>query len=114
MDYTRTINQLGAPLKREETEEKAHELLLSIDAVVLKGYGLSPRLERDLLDFFEGEQRPIPFPFSAYYPESFKSAIPLWMYLSPELQQCSASHLLRHLPQITDPELIAALEEVAD
>ena len=113
-DYISTMNEIEAPLKRAEIEGKAHALLLSIDAFVLKGYGLSPRLEREILDLFAGEQRPVPFSFTAYYPAEFESTIPLWMYLSSEFQQCSASHLLLHLPKITDPALISVLEEVAE
>lgn len=35
------------------------ELLVEIDARVLAAYDLSPRLERDLLDFFGGAERPV-------------------------------------------------------
>lgn len=98
------------PLSTYDAEKK----LLAIDAFVLKGYGLQPRLERQLLDFFQGAKRPVPFRFDEYFPPSFAPTIPLWMYLSEDFQKCSARHLLSTVPRITDPALIEALEEVAE
>jgi hypothetical protein len=57
--------------------EEAKQALLRIDALVLKGYNLPPRLERQLLDFFRGEKRPVPFAFTEYFPVSFSATIPL-------------------------------------
>jgi len=88
------------------------ELLLRIDAVLLRGYGLPPRLERQLLDFFTGHQRRVPFPFTEYFPASFRPCIPLWMLISDEFANCSAEFLLDSIPRITDPGLIDALAEV--
>jgi hypothetical protein len=98
------------PLSGYDAEKK----LLAIDAYVLKGYGLQPRLERQLLDFFHGAKRPVPFRFEGYFPSSFAPTIPLWMYLSEEFQRCSARYLLSTLPRVTDPALIEALAEVAE
>jgi hypothetical protein len=92
--------------------EEAKQTLLQIDALVLKGYNLPPRLERQLLDFFRGAQRPVPFPFTEYFPESFLPTIPLWMYISPEYKKCSVNYFLSKVPKITDPVLIEALQEV--
>lgn len=92
----------------------AEKALLAIDAYVLKGYNLQPRLERQLLDFFQGVKRPVPFRFAEYFPQSFAPTIPLWMYLSEDFQKCSARYLLRTVPRITDAALIEAFEEVAE
>jgi type I restriction-modification system DNA methylase subunit len=92
--------------------EEARQILLQIDALVLRGYNLPPRLERQLLDFFRGSQRPVPFPFNEYFPESFTPTIPLWMYVSPEYKKCRADFFLSKAPKITDPVLIEALQEV--
>jgi type I restriction-modification system DNA methylase subunit len=51
--------------------EIAHNLLLQIDALVLAGYSLPPRLERKLLSYFEGERRPVTTPFEGYDVETF-------------------------------------------
>lgn len=101
---------LKAPLGTAVAEEK----LLAIDAFVLKGYGLPPRLERQLLDFFQDAKRPVPFQFEGYFPPSFGPMIPLWMYLSEDFKKCSASYLLKTVPRVTDPALIEAFEEVAE
>ena len=101
---------LKVPLGAAAAEEK----LLAIDAFVLKGYDLPPRLERQLLDFFQDARRPVPFRFEAYFPPGFGPTIPLWMYLSEDFKKCSASYLLKTVPRITDPALIEALEEVAE
>jgi hypothetical protein len=42
-----------------------------MDALVLAGYGLPPRLERKLLKCFDGERRPVASPFTGYDLESF-------------------------------------------
>jgi hypothetical protein len=99
-----------SPLSSSDSERK----LLAIDAFVLRGYALPPRLERQLLDFFQGAQRPVPFQFVEYFPPGFAPTIPLWMYLSEDFRKCSARYLLSTVPRITDPALIEALEEVAE
>lgn len=88
------------------------DILLQIDALILKGYNLPPRLERELLDYFRGEPRPVPFEFKEYIPESFTAYIPLWMYISSNLRKCTAQNLLDQIPQIKDPALVKVLEEV--
>ena len=93
--------------------KRAKEVLLAIDAFILKGYDLPPRLERELLNLFSGVQRPVPFEFVEYFPEEFTSNIPLWMFLSADYKKCTAKNLLRQIPAITDPALIAGFDEVA-
>jgi hypothetical protein len=65
-----------------------------------------------LLDFFRGEKRRVPFPFTEYYPETFKPHVPLWMFVSDEFAKCNSEFLLENIPRISDPELIDALAEV--
>jgi len=82
-DYEEEVDSSGLGF------DTAKGKLLAIDAFILKGYGLSPRLERELLDLFRGLPRPVPFEFSGYFPDEFTSNIPLWMFLSPEYQKCN-------------------------
>jgi hypothetical protein len=51
--------------------ELAQQLLLKIDAIILAGYGLPPRLERKLLKYFDGEERPVVSPFRGYDLDTF-------------------------------------------
>lgn len=95
-----------------DRNDAARSLLLQIDAIILRGYGLSPRLERQLLDYFRGDSRRVGFPFGDYFPESFRSTIPLGLYISDEYKNSTPEYFMSHAPGITDPELIAALEEV--
>jgi type I restriction-modification system DNA methylase subunit len=94
--------------------QRARKVLLEIDATVLKAYGLPPRMEREVLEFFRGakRKRPVPFEFLEYFPESFVPTIPLWMYISPDFENCSAESFLRNAPALDDPAIIDALKEV--
>lgn len=93
-------------------EQRAKKILLQMDALILKGYGLPPRLERLLLDFFRAEHRPVPFDFGDYFPADFTPTIPLWRFISPDFKLCNGRHLVEAVPQITDPILVEVLEEV--
>jgi hypothetical protein len=110
VDLVRHYMELGR--KIFESEEKIKDLLLQIDALVLKGYNLPPRLERILLDRFQGHQRNVSCHFTEYYPESFVPTIPLGLYVSPEYKKHDAKYFIDNIPQITDPAILKALREV--
>ena len=95
-----------------EDGSKARRILMQIDAEVLRADNLPPRLERQLLDFFRGEKRAVPFEFGDYFPPDFGPTIPLWRFVAPDFAKCSGPHLLEVIPNITDPALVAALEEM--
>jgi hypothetical protein len=97
--------------KRDDKNHTRH-VLLEIDALILRGYNLPPRMERQLLDFFRGQRRPVPFEFGDYFPPDFTPTIPLGMYISADFQKCTAERLLKTIPKITDPTLLAVLKEV--
>ena len=94
-------------------EPIAWRILLQIDAEVLRAYGLPPRLEQQLLEFFRNAKRPVPFDFGNYYPNDFTPTIPLGRFVSADFNQCNGQHLLNSLPKITDPALLEVFEEVA-
>jgi hypothetical protein len=54
------------PISPEPSAEPLRELILGIDNTVLAGYGLTPPIERDIVNFFRGEPRPLPFAFEDY------------------------------------------------
>jgi hypothetical protein len=74
------------------TARTPDRILREIDAAVLSGYDLPPRLERELLDYFngEGERRPVPFHFADYFPEDFQPYFSLADYLSEEFHRSRA------------------------
>ena len=95
--------------------QAAKELLLRIDAAILRLYALPPRLERKLLDLFSGSQRPgVPFQLSEYFPSDFEPAVPLHFYLSEEFRRSTAGALrARHQP-VTSPEILKALRRAVE
>ena len=78
------------PGEQRVTDAKA--ALLKMDAAVLRLYDLPPRAKRDLLILFAGHQRSgVPFPFTQYYEEGFRPAIPLSLYISNEYARTTAA-----------------------
>ncbi|HEX9942880.1 MAG TPA: N-6 DNA methylase [Thermoanaerobaculia bacterium] len=105
----------GELLTRLVDEETAKRLLLQIDAEILRLYRLPPRLERQLLDLFEGEQREgIPFQFNAYFPKHFEPCFPLHLYLSGEYRRSTADHLAALHRDVESPALLAALRNAVE
>lgn len=54
-----------------------NQTLVEIDAVILQGYDLPPRLERRVLDFFSGAKRPTAHPFAGWMPPEVRTFTPL-------------------------------------
>lgn len=80
--------------------------LLQIDAEILRAYDLPPDLERELLDTFEGVERPVIFTdFKGYYPKDFEAYYPLHEIISEEFELARADRLMERLPMINDQAL---------
>jgi len=77
--------------------ETPAQLLLQIDAIVLEGYRLPPRIERELLDFFNGHRRPTSHSFPDYYPHDDPFAFSLSRRLQPNYGGMTAGELLHKL-----------------
>lgn len=76
--YQSTATKLAMDHEREDPEA----LLKLIDATVLDGYHLPPRLERQLLDFFNYQPpRRVDHSFSNYFPESLDVYLSLSQFL---------------------------------
>lgn len=64
-------------------ESAVRNALLNLDAAVLSAYSLPIKLERQLLDYFNGNVRAgVGCTFGDYYPAGFKSLVPLHKYIS--------------------------------
>lgn len=87
----------------------AKRLLLKIDAEILREYDLPSHLERELLDFFQGYQRPVPFEFKGYYPDGYSAYLPLYELISNRFQESRADRLLERMHFIEDDEVTKAL-----
>jgi hypothetical protein len=88
------------------TDEKTlKQLLLEIDAEVLKAYDLPPFLERQLLDCFQGIKRPVPIEFTGYYPENFTAYLPLHELISEDISESKGEKLLKNIEPIYDTKI---------
>jgi hypothetical protein len=113
---TRTIREIPLPnlsdLDLALLDLRARKLLLHIDATLLRGYDLSPRLERAVRDFFQGQRRPVGHEFDDYFPATFKPTILLCIYIRHDFLRCNARHFLENIPNIEDADLMEALSDV--
>lgn len=72
-------------------------LLMEIDALVLEGYLMPPKLEHELLNFFQGhgEDRPTSHGFGDYLPPDCNVYFSLSEHLSPNFKDATVGELLR-------------------
>jgi len=92
--------------------DKAKHVLLSIDAEVMRLYNLPPKMEKQILDLFQGFQRKgVDFEFKGYYPEGFESAVPLHEYLSEEYQRSTIIFADEWVKKHRSPEINGILRE---
>ena len=97
LDYMHLLQMPGFDAQKKDILRKA---LLRIDATVLTGYDLPPRMERLLLRQFTGQKRQVPFPFDKFYADAVP-ALPLrdivggvleraqWPLLAPAFERVS-------------------------
>lgn len=96
-------------------QDKGKDLLLSIDAEVMRLYDLPPKMEKRVLYLFQGVQRKgVDFSLTGYYPENFESAIPLHEYLSEEYQRSTVSFVEKWVEDNRSPEIIKVFERASE
>ena len=92
-------------------EKRAKKEMLIIDAEVMRLYDLSPKLERQVLDLFDGWQRNgVNFKFERYFPKNFESWIPLYEYLSEDYQRSTTSFVNKWVEDVRSPDVIRAFK----
>jgi len=100
--------------RNEAVPTATKNLLLHVDAQVLRLYDLPPRIERQLLDFFTGWQRGgVSFPFEQYYPDDFEPCFPLHEYISEAYQRSTAGYLRGQKAGDLPRGLLGAIEYAA-
>lgn len=110
-----TLMEKGDSTFGVDIRDAARHLLLSIDAEVMRLYDLPPKMEKRVLDLFQGVQRKgIEFKFERYYPEGFESAVPLHELLSEEYQRSTVSYVKKWVEENRSPEIIKAFETTVD
>ena len=87
---------IGEPAIVRGSTDAGERLLKSIDAIVMDGYGLPPRLEREVLDYFRGYRRPVGHEFGPYFSEQDESLFSLTEYLDSGFPKATAGELLRN------------------
>jgi hypothetical protein len=82
-------------LYQQQSTDVAKELALKhIDAAVLNAYNLPPRLERQLLDYFNDSRRQVAFKFANYFPRDFRPWFSLVDYLSDSFKRATAGNFV--------------------
>jgi hypothetical protein len=114
--YFAEVSPAEEGLKAQTSPDRARDLLLAVEAEVLRLYGLPPRLERQVLDLFAGHLRPgVPFAFDRYYPDGFVPFVPLHVYLSENYRRSTAGELQRRATDVRpSDELLAALDAAVE
>lgn len=84
----------NGPLIRDDD---AAALLLDIDAAVLGGYRLPPKIEHKLLEWFRGQDRPVAHVQSEYFPKGSEVYFSLAERRSPDFGLSTAGELLKRL-----------------
>ncbi len=114
-DYFALYASQGKILQSEVDPKEAERRLLAVDAEVMRLYDLPPKLERQVLDLFAGDQRKgVDFKFKRYYPEGFDSWIPLHEFLSEEYQRSTPSFVNEWVEKNRSPEVIKALKSAVE
>ena len=100
MDVPRILDLVSQTRRSPDLDK-----ILHLDAEILRGYDLPPRVERDLLRRFEGEDRPGIEDFYSYYPANFASALPLHQILGDLRDRYRASRLVEEVPVLHEPRV---------
>jgi len=114
-EYLALTEKLRAFMQPGPNEHQIREAILRMDAEILKLYDLPPRLERELLDLFQGADRKwVGCEFRGYYPQDFTPCIPLHEYLSEEYHRSTAGELRRGFAPSRSGAVIKALQAAVE
>lgn len=97
------------------TDADVRDALLTLDAAVLRAYALPVRLERQLLDLFNGvERKGVGCTFGDYYPANFKSLVPLHQYISAGYRGSTVDQVAARMKPDASSAATAALRAAAE
>ncbi|MBL8877839.1 MAG: N-6 DNA methylase [Phycisphaerales bacterium] len=113
--YLDSTQRLNVALVDEETRIDVKQALLEMDAAVLRAYALPVRLERQLLDLFNGaERKGVGCSFGDYYPATFKSLVPLHKYISAGYRGSTVDQVAARMKPGGSATVTAALRAAAE
>jgi len=99
----------------EPGQEEIRKQMLAIDAAIIRLYDLPPKLEKQLLDLFNGyDRKGVDFKFNRYYHKGFESWVPLHEYLSEEYQRSTPSFVNDWVEKNRSREIIKAFETAVE
>lgn len=111
MRYRALAASFGPLYEPSATPEGIKQALLDMDAAVLRAYDLPPRLERQLLDLFQGvERKGVGCKFDSYFPPDFRPCIPLHEYISAEYKRSTTGELAKGFQPVRSKAAVAALD----
>lgn len=104
-EYQSVLEQkLQTLLPSDDGDERLNRLLVWIDALVLDGYDLPPRLERQLFAYFEGRERPTLHDFNGWLPKDMKGFVPLHEWLTRDHNANLGAWVLDVFKPVSDEE----------
>lgn len=77
-----------------DCDARLNRLLVWIDALVLDGYDLPPRLEHELFGYFGDRERPVLHEFRGWLPKDLKGYVPLYEWLTRDHAQNRGAWIL--------------------
>ena len=109
-EYLAAVHKAQDAFMKPSDEEAVQRALLAMDAEVLRLYDLPPRLERQLLDLFEGvERKGVGCKFRGYYPPDLDAYVPLHELISEEYARSTLEAFLQRHKPTESKTVLAAL-----
>ncbi len=113
--YLELARQTEGFMEIGPSHDSIRQALLRMDAEVLRLYDLPPRLERQLLDLFDGvERKGVGCKFRGYYPEGLDEYVPLHELISESYDRSTLDAFLRQHKPTESPEVLAGLRGAAE
>ena len=111
--YLTTARRADTPFSANEEDIK--KALLALDAAVLRFYDFPPKLERQLLDLFDGvERKGVGCDFRGYYPSGLDAFVPLHELISEDYKRSLLGNFRKnHRPEDSE-SILAALRIAAN
>ena len=98
-ELIKEYQRITSTMPLEAINGDAESILKLIDATVLSGYRMPPRIERQLLDYFRDQPRPTKHSFSEYVPKDCAIYFSLSEHLSPDFAAASVGELLKRIAE---------------
>lgn len=102
------------PFFEDAVAPQLQQMLSEIDEAVLRAYDLPPKLERDLLEYFRGAERPTVHPWRHWWPDAVTPAFNLSSLRSQDLSRASGSWITQVFRPLPVHEARLLREALAD